>query len=312
MNGPDMRLLGTYNGQQLAYSEQLRQNGSAWDTMYRRYFNFDSNNLLVEDSVLENINNAWVLNQKYEYGHDGNNNINYLKYSGLDDNGIYGPLWEDYYTYDANNRMETALYNVYDTIADVMVPSGRDTFEYVTGINFFKKDTYYGWDTTNLVWQPVVYFDKHLNTQMLPDTFAAYYWANNAWQPNYFDAYTYTTYGNVLHDSLWGYTNGSVDEDPGYVGHFYYEYDLNVKNTATAHHEVSVYPNPATDILTVSCKDVTGLHLEIVNALGQTVKKARSGSQAKLSIGDLVPGVYWLTVADNKGNKLHQQTLVKQ
>ncbi len=313
----DERILITYNNSKVVFAESLVANGPNWDTAYRRYFNYDSNNMLVEDSVMENVNmsNVWEINTKYEYTYDVNGNIIKLKTSDKDDmSGVFLP-WEDaHYVYNNNGQIETAIYYYYDEVTTLMELDSKDSFEYTTGFDYYTKDTYYMWDDVNTTWETVAYTERTLNTQMVPAMAAGYQWDGANFTQNYEEHYTYNTNGNPIHDSVYAFTGTVMDEDPAYIVHYYYEeyWDLSVDGQ-TAKAQISVYPNPATDVVTISNSSNQAMQLQLVNAMGQTVKTARTTSaQGKLSIGDLTAGMYWLTVTDKAGNKLHQQAIVKQ
>lgn len=313
----DQRILITYNNSKVVFVENLEANGPNWDTLYRRYFNYDVNDMLVEDSVMENLNmtNVWTIYQKFEYTYDVNGNITSLKTSNKDNmSNIYQPYEEVHYTYNSNDQMETAVYSYYNELTTAMDLEYKDTFEYTTGFDFYTKDTYYMWDDVNTAWEPGGYMERTLNTQMVPEMASGYEWDGTNFAQNFEEHYTYNTTGNPIHDSIFLFTNGSIDDDPVYLIHYYYEeyWDLAVDGK-TAKSQISVYPNPVSDVLTIAGSGNEAMNLQLVNALGQTVKTARTSSaQGKLSIGDLTAGMYWLTVTDKQGNKLHQQAVVKQ
>lgn len=311
----DERILMTYNNSKVVYAENLVANGPNWDTTYRRYFNYDMNDMLVEDSVMENVAGVWSIILKYEYTYDVNGNITSLKTSDNDNmSSTFLPYEEVDYTYNTNDQIETAVYAYYNELTTTMDLEYKDTFEYTSGFDYFTKNTYYLWDDVNTTWELGGYMERTLNTQMVPEIAAGYEWDGTNYLQNFEEYYTYNTNGNPVHDSIFLFTNGTLDEDPIYLIHYYYEeyWDLGVDSKAPKA-QISVYPNPATDMLSITSSRNEAMNLQLVNALGQTVKTARTGSaQGKLSIGDLTPGMYWLTVTDKAGNKLHQQAVVKQ
>jgi hypothetical protein len=311
-SNPDTRTLISYNGQTPSYVEMLVANGSNWDTVYRRYFAFDNNGVLLEDSVYENNNNVWTILQKYIYGHDQNGNVSSIEVHAEDNNNVWRPFYRDDYAYDGNDRMILASYYYYDDVLSAMYLDSKDSFEYTGNLDFYTKYSSYIWDTASLVWENSSYEIRQLNNQTLPDTIKGYTWDGSAWEQEYLDLYLYTSYGNPISDTFYYFDNGTQDEDPGYVEHYYYEHywPASVKGIATI--DISVYPNPAKDILTVTNGKNISMQLQIINALGQTVKTARSSGKASLNISDLSPGVYWLNVSDSYGNKLQTQTIVKQ
>lgn len=311
--GQDERVLLTYANSKLVLVEDLMENGPNWDTAYKRYFAYDVNGVLMEDSLMENMGgNVWAIEQKCVYAYDMNGNLTSLTINNTYNNGAYEPAEEDHFTYNNNDQMITSMYAYYD--GNNMVPTYKDSFEYTTGFDFYTKDNYYSWDDANGVWEDDGHADRILNTDMKPEMVLTYSWDGTNSVQEMEEHYMYDVNGNPIHDSLFLFTNNTIDEDPVYVTHFYYEEysDLSVGRTAGAQPDILVYPNPVTDVMTINSSSNEAMNLQLVNALGQTVKKARTTGQGKLSIGNLTPGMYWLTVTDVQGNKLHTQAIVKQ
>jgi len=75
---------------------------------------------------------------------------------------------------------------------------------------------------------------------------------------------------------------------------------------------ISVYPNPAKDIITVSATDqnVIGSNIEMYNQVGQKIISQRiSQLQFQINVGALNTGVYFVTI--NDGISKHVTKLVK-
>jgi hypothetical protein len=72
----------------------------------------------------------------------------------------------------------------------------------------------------------------------------------------------------------------------------------------TLHENISVFPNPAQDLLTIRLDMVRGTHLEIINLLGEVVYRSPvSGNEHTLSVADFASGVYVLKI-DGKSHKI--------
>lgn len=70
-----------------------------------------------------------------------------------------------------------------------------------------------------------------------------------------------------------------------------------------------VYPNPARTQVQVQIPgDIQGQFI-MINAQGQTVLTTRLN--ARISLDGILPGIYWVLIRDESGNKLHSQILVK-
>lgn len=78
--------------------------------------------------------------------------------------------------------------------------------------------------------------------------------------------------------------------------------------------ELSVYPNPVADVLTIRAGDETVLEsLRVVDLLGKTVfEKTLHHSAAEISLQDLPNGTYYLTIQTNRGSKNLPVTLMNQ
>jgi hypothetical protein len=69
--------------------------------------------------------------------------------------------------------------------------------------------------------------------------------------------------------------------------------------------EMQVYPNPATDVVTVSIKQQSGTFTATVtDVTGKTMQQYMlTGADNTISLSSLQPGMYYLVVADTNGNK---------
>lgn len=82
-----------------------------------------------------------------------------------------------------------------------------------------------------------------------------------------------------------------------------------VKEVANSN-EVSIYPNPAKDILNVKLNSPLNSTIEIYNVIGVKIKTfSTDGSLSKLNIADLKNGMYILRVID--GNSTYSKTFNK-
>ena len=97
----------------------------------------------------------------------------------------------------------------------------------------------------------------------------------------------------ILHDNY----GGSVLVD-----------DIQVVEGTTAVKEVtasklSVYPNPANNVVTVSGADALVSNVAIVDINGRTVKSVKFAgvAEAQVNVSDLASGVYVMTIASDKG-----------
>ena len=76
-------------------------------------------------------------------------------------------------------------------------------------------------------------------------------------------------------------------------------------------HHLRVHPNPVTDELVVDC-DLSISDLELINYLGQVIRKIQhpSGNKLTLHVSGLPEGIYLLTV--KSGNSILTKKIIKQ
>ncbi|HEX7412451.1 MAG TPA: T9SS type A sorting domain-containing protein, partial [Bacteroidia bacterium] len=87
-----------------------------------------------------------------------------------------------------------------------------------------------------------------------------------------------------------------------------------IKQVTGINEQVSVYPNPATDILNVSLQQAQGTNasLQITDMLGNTVKQSIIYNLTSIiNVGDLSEGVYNLSIASSIGVANKRLVIVK-
>jgi len=124
--------------------------------------------------------------------------------------------------------------------------------------------------------------------------------------------FTYNTYsqctGTVIEDwdgSQWGYSKYIPK-----LSFYYEEFDDGTEDEddddtgihAASQKSLKLYPNPASDKLTVQLTEGTMNHIQITNVAGQVVFKSKTGMQAHqvtLPVNQLAPGVYYLRITSS-------------
>ena len=70
--------------------------------------------------------------------------------------------------------------------------------------------------------------------------------------------------------------------------------------TAVEDNNVTVYPNPANDVINVLGEDIQ--YVEIYNSIGLKVFEKNVNDSESISIADFASGIYFVKVADKDGN----------
>ena len=294
------------------------------DSAFKQFFTYNAGGKLIKDSVYEYHLGAWHIVSRTLYTYSaGNNLIQIDNYANTTDTSMLLPLIEQVKyvnTYDASNRLLTVLDSTYDgTSLDQYV---KDTFAY-TGANAFHTSwKEYQYDPINHYWAPMFYMSKVLNSSSLPDTVLIKGFDSllNAWVPQTMDVISYNSFHNpdTLQDYEYNFT--AFPAFPSATTVYYYETYVDntaVQNVAATADNAKIFPNPTSNFITISQLGVavnSPVSITFVNENGQMVSRqfVRWQNEARISLTDLTPGVYWVVVQDEHGNLVHRQAVVKQ
>jgi hypothetical protein len=102
--------------------------------------------------------------------------------------------------------------------------------------------------------------------------------------------------GQVVYTTATG-TNGSVTQ--GVQQPFEISTTLGVNET-TINLELSVYPNPTTDLLTLKVEKIENLHYQLIDLQGKLIEsKTVSSNSSKISLENQPTAIYFLKVTKN-------------
>ncbi|MFC5874389.1 S8 family peptidase [Chryseobacterium arachidis] len=85
---------------------------------------------------------------------------------------------------------------------------------------------------------------------------------------------------------------------------------LSTRNATLTPLKVEIYPNPATNYISVRSSDSKNIDFEIINMAGQSILKSSSSSDEKLNISDLQKGTYIISATD--GQRRVVEKFIKQ
>jgi hypothetical protein len=88
---------------------------------------------------------------------------------------------------------------------------------------------------------------------------------------------------------------------------------IGMNNGVREENAISIYPNPATNQLTVNSEQLTVKEIQLYNVIGECVFKATvTDNQSTINISQLSNGMYFVRLLDVDSNVLHSQTVIKQ
>jgi hypothetical protein len=120
------------------------------------------------------------------------------------------------------------------------------------------------------------------------------------------------TAGPGMHTIYYSYTNGSgcSATDSAHI----YVYSCSGITSYDFNADVHVYPNPATDAITIENTKYEIASVRIVDLLGKEVTgtyEKVNKNQAKVSVNHLIVGIYLVQITDEKGNVINKK-IVKE
>jgi len=294
--------------------------GFTFDTSTLSFYFYNSSNQLVADSLISwNAPGSWNPSQKDFYSYTSGNLTNST--SWFDSSGVWIEEADYIITYNADNTIHTD--SVSQNAGTGLIPSGVETFGYTPGADFWT-------DLQLIVYGPfgggIIETDeltKHVAGSGLVDTF--YISSNTPTGPPpvvekigfIYDSYNNpTTYYEFVQDN----TTLAYPTSPSDIGHYYYEpyqSSASVKSVVASAENIQVYPNPATDVLTISRPDAvqgSATVITLTNSIGQTVRTMNTpwmNTTETFPLGGLTSGTYILTIQGQSGNVIYTQKVVK-
>lgn len=298
-----------------------------WDTTNAGLFFYNSFNQLIMDSTSVNYGSGiWGEENKHVYAWDGSGNMIFTEYY-TDSFGYWQPQTQRHLYYNADSTLHTDSVSQYNV--GQWTPYTKDSFGYTPGISYF---TY---DQTEMFVSDTVYtkciYSKNVSLSGLPDTVYYGFYGGGYFAPTQKLMgkkifFTYDSLRNPLVSKSFNYNitdsltgTGFYDSSPERTFYYYYEtYDFTDVPVITASTErITIYPNPATDEITISRPDaVKGAvtFIKISNAMGQAISVESlpwMNETEKIPLSGLVPGLYLLTLQDGSGKVLATQKIMK-
>jgi len=288
-----------------------------WDSLTRRVVTYNAQNEVLSDTVFAYNFGEWTPYQAQSFTY----NANHKPIAGLMkmDPALAGTFM-DLYTivleYYPNNTLKALQVDVNQGMG--LNPYQRDSFAYDPANMYQTFEQIWDYDVTAGDWVLSTRTLRNVNTAGLPDTTQFFSWnqTGDSFDLNGIVTTAYNSYSNPT--LMQSYSDNGAGLDNVYRYFFYYEdFDPTaVSNIPGAEENMKVYPNPVYDRVSVNWKaDGKQVNLSVINAAGQlmhseSINRVRENEQ--ISVSNLSPGVYWLTVNAANGAVLYKTTLVKQ
>lgn len=288
---------------------------SKWDTseIAKRTYN-GKGELITDTSYLVMGTISPSNTNLYAYDTKGNK----IMQMGLDLFG--GPPADTSYreviTYNNNNDPVTYTYMEYNN--SKWVNAEYDSMGYNNNgvMNYWLTQT---WDTTKNAWINGELTTRTINSNNLPSSEVYSEWdsTSSSWQLYDGEDMFYDNYMNLVRTEDYDYINGTKDSSPYQVVHYYYQvyFDVNVSQTQASGQPLSIYPNPATDMLYIKYHNNEVVNsVTLINMAGATVRSINDQhtGQIAMSVSGLPAGNYILSVNSGNANAVRQVVTIQQ
>ncbi|MBA3828587.1 MAG: T9SS type A sorting domain-containing protein [Taibaiella sp.] len=307
-----------------------------WDTFEHRIFVYDINHHVIKDSCggYDPLASTWTAVSKWLYSYNTYGRIaiaTNFQYNST--TATWDSINLSKYTYNTDTLLQTTtMYSVPYTGTGPLQKNFHDSSVYVSGspiTSYEVQQSYFD----NQVFTTDI-FKKHFNALGLPDSLyiTEYDSANNVTQGTK-TYYTYDSYNNPTYaysnniDTSrhpWAY-NTTLDVKITYYYETFTPGPLWVKHahgtgiaTVEVQNNMKVYPNPATDEISVELPDMvkgTVVNINIYNLLGQPVLTERlpwMSTVHQVSLGGLIPGTYQVIIQDQGNKDMYRKNVVKR
>ena len=275
-------------------------NGTAWVNNYQYIYTYDASYNEIEALSQSWNGTAWINTSLYTYTY---NTQNYI--ISEEDMTWTGSVWfnssrSDYY-YDVNNNVTSILYADWNGIS--YSKTGVITYTYDAG-NYRTTELYQNWDGTTwiLISQTTYLYDSHYNLTSL----MIQKWGNSSWVNYLKESFTYDAndFTKTLAFKRWNPTAEYING--GDSLYYYFHTVMGISDVNTPIQNITVYPNPATDDLTIESPCLAGSQaqkskIEILSINGQKIKEIITDEEKTVvDLRSFSGGVYIIRIITDK------------
>ena len=295
------------------------------DSAFKQFFTYTATGKISRDSTYERHLGTWRLASKSVYTYNtGDDLIQIDNYANTTDTSFLLPLVEQVKyvnTYDASHRLVTVNSSFFN--GTTLSPYVKDTFAYSGTTTYHNTWKEYQWDAINGYWAPMFYMYKTINLSTgLPDTVRINGFDSlaNSWIPQTLEVMSYNSFNDPVTLKEYDYNFVSFPTTPNFTTTYYYQTFINNAAVPASPGDglmASVFPNPATNQITVTGLDIASgspIVISLINGAGQFVSRESrpTTKDPVISVAGLPPGLYELMIQNAAGQVLCRQRVVKE
>lgn len=314
-NDKDTRYEYNTNGDvSIEHSLVWNQATNVWDSMSRKYYTYNSQNKLTEEKIYSVMAAQWSDKTTYHY-----NSVGYMDTVLVE--SYNGTSWEpqnrEILSYYTNNNLKVTLSQRFDNTMMDWKNDYKDSLGYTGNATVYTFNESKHWSDMLNDWENDMQITRTLNSNNLPSQQTINVWdgSSNTWQSEGTFEFTYNANNNPVKMEM-KYVIQSIPLTVTRMNMYYENYfDLGIDNGVSKVSKLSVYPNPATDKITLSFdkQNSNTVILTIVNAAGQVIARSSrklENNNVDVSLMGLQAGTYYINAQMSNGN-IASTTIVK-
>ena len=318
-NGLNQRVLNYYDGLGrlvTLYGFDYNNATQQWDSAYLRRIDYNAQDEVTADTLFVNSQGDWLPAQVGIYTYTGGQFTSALVRMDQSLSGTFADIYQTHFSYYPNNDLKTVLVDV-NLGGAGLAPYELDSMAWEPGGKYRTYQEIRTYNATAGAWDSYSLTLRNVNAGGLPDT--TWYLAPAPTPGTYnlsaFMHTSYNSYDNPTQMEIYNLT-GSTYEDVYHYFFYYQNFDPASVKATEALESMTAYPNPAVNTLNLKWKaDGKPVQIAMVNAAGQMVYSetvTRVHGTESFDISHLTPGIYWLTVTNNKGERVFKTSVLKQ
>lgn len=324
------KIIFTYeeNGNRISVFYDWDSEISAWIKPLKLEDTFDENGNMTSETKYNwnSESNGWVEAYKRTYTYDENGNVtssnSYNWNSGISAWDLY---YKSEYTHHTNGKETLVIEYTWNSSKNVWVENAKYELTYDSYGNLISESTYV-WDSgTTTSWKEEVKYEYAYDAYGNEILYAYYYWKSgiNDWVGFYKSESTYDytisaseirlPYGNFTHKIVdkvsYEFRDGNWVHD--FTTEFFYSEIASSYLKELDVHAVRLFPNPATDFISIQGIEGENYQFKLLNLQGSTLLSKENNGNEQISVQNIESGVYIYQIIDSNGNHKTGRIVIK-
>nr|WP_319509319.1 T9SS type A sorting domain-containing protein [uncultured Draconibacterium sp.] len=266
---------------------------------------------------MDSTSHSWKNAYKYEYAYNSNDSVTQqLMYCWNDTASEWQNCYKHEYFYNYLNCQDSSCQYQWDSVANEWIRQYKYEYRYNTD-NQLAKQYQYCYDSVDCEWDSCACnLYEYENEYLYKHEYCTYDSVGNLWNYEWKHEYLYSADGQIkqLHRYKHSSLKSTASDWELDTKDFYF-YAGEVTGIAISENileqEIRIYPNPATEQLTLELGDAENCRLQIVDVSGKVLKQILlQSNKTVIPLTQFEPGAYFFII-DNGKNRTTNKVVVQ-